>query len=934
MQNFRKPEWLFVVNSLPIAVLFILAISQFNLIKTLLDERSIYLWKVFGLLLGALGLSNFAYALYLSLKKQLVSVAYGFLALLVYIAFLYGYFYCLESLLPFSIPEWIMSRYVVLYVGTFLMPTLAYALITLILYFTPEGKDNKAGPNFLVAIGIPAGGYLFSQIIFPLWQPIQKEYFVHVILILIISATLAFLFFLLRGVFILAARKIGFWQKYQLFWKIPIALILPLLGLLTNSGYIFHQLGIDVAGVFGNFDGAWFYILAVINAILICLPNIDNKMYRLFLFVGRSITFAYTLYFFLVFLPFLPFSVLAIIAVGVGFLMLAPALLFVVHTNELSKDIGYLKNYFSKGFIIGLSLLGFLFIPLCITATYLKDRQVLNSVLSYVYTPDYAKQYHIDKKSLAGTLSVIEQQKEQRFDSIFGNQTPYLSSYFNSLVLGNLSLPAEKIDYIKQIFFGTPAPEPQSAALPDNNLQISHIHTRSNYDAAQKAWKSWIDLEITNHSNNSLSEYTTTFRLPEGCWISDYYLYVGDKKEQGLLAEKKTAMWVFSNIRSTRRDPGILHYLTGNKVAFKVFPFSANEVRKTGIEFLHKDPISITIDGHSVQLGNDIGSANENIETDNMLYVSAKQKQLLKSVRRKPYFHFLVDASKDKDSLSDNFIKRIELVANSHKTLLEGAKISFVNTYMRSVPMDKTWKQHYKTQAFDGGFYLDMAIKMALINAYKSNTYPVIVVVSDSIENAVLGKDFADFKFLFPESNLFYQLDNYGGLHAHSLSNNAAQALADTTTYTFDQTVLEYKLSDSSSVYLPNDDEASIFLKKAIFELNTAEIKERTWQSAMTLQGSWQTQILHPEISDKEWLNLVKYSFASKIMTPLTAYLVVENEAQKAALEKKQKQVLAGNKSLEAGEDVQRMSEPNIWVSLMIIVLVLWYAQKRKYLRE
>ena len=43
-------------------------------------------------------------------------------------------------------------------------------------------------------------------------------------------------------------------------------------------------------------------------------------------------------------------------------------------------------------------------------------------------------------------------------------------------------------------------------------------------------------------------------------------------------------------------------------------------------------------------------------------------------------------------------------------------------------------------------------------------------------------------------------------------------------------------------------------------------------------------------ISEKNWINLVQYSFISKIMNPTTSYLVVENEAQKAMLKKKQEQ--------------------------------------------
>jgi hypothetical protein len=65
-------------------------------------------------------------------------------------------------------------------------------------------------------------------------------------------------------------------------------------------------------------------------------------------------------------------------------------------------------------------------------------------------------------------------------------------------------------------------------------------------------------------------------------------------------------------------------------------------------------------------------------------------------------------------------------------------------------------------------------------------------------------------------------------------------------------------------------------------------------------------------------------------MTPVTSYLVVENEAQKAILKKKQEQVLSGNKSLDLGEDAQRMSEPNMIIVFVLFGLTLLYIERRK----
>lgn len=935
MRNLLNPKWLFVINTLPLIVLFFLFFGQFNIIKTLLEGSSIQLWKSFGISLGVLGLLNFTYALYLLLKKKNVSVWFGLIALLFYIPYIYLYGYHLDKIIPFSIPQWMVSGNFFLYVGTFLMPTLAYSLFVLVSHFTPENKEHKVWINFLIAIGVPIAGYLFTQIILPLWQPFDMGFRVHAMVILVITATLVFLFFLIRGVFIIATKKAETWQKYQLAWKIPIAIILPLIGLAVNNGHLFKNFGPIGSGIFGDFKNAWFYILAIANGILVCLPNFENKIYRLLVFIGRSITFAYTLYFFLVFLPFLPISVIAIIAIGAGFLMLTPLMLFVIHINELSKDYTFLKTLFSKKLIIGISIFGFLIIPAFLTVSYLKDKLVLNETLSYIYSPDYSKQYNIDKVSLQKTLNVIKSHKDHidSRDGIFGNGIPYLSSYFNWLVMDNLTLSDFKINTIEKIFFGNTSFELQPENIQNNNVKISNISIKSTYDKSQNAWKSWVDLEISNKSGNPwFSEYATTIDLPEGCWISDYYLYVGDVKEPGILAEKKSAMWIFSQIQNENRDPGILYYLTGNKVAFRVFPFAKDEVRKTGIEFLHKEPITLNIDSNIIELGNIKETIYEKIETENIAYVSVQQKQKLNSVKREPYFHFLLDASKNQDSNSTEFIKRIEKTIEENKPLSEKAKISFVSSYVTTTAIDKDWKEQYRNQSFEGGFYLDRAIRSTLINAYqdKSKTYPVIVVVTDNIQNAVLDKDFADLKFTFPESDLFYNLDKNGNLRAHSLMENPIKVLPETQRECmFCETVLAYKLSDNSIVYLPNNNEPSIILKNDIFEISEIEIKQKNWQSALTMQGQWTSQILHPEISDKEWLRMLKYSFISKIMTPVTSYLVVENEAQKAMLKKKQEQALSGSKSLDLGEDTQRMSEPNLILLIILLGLAIWYREKR-----
>ena len=924
MRNLLNPKWLFLVNTLPIIILFILFVGEFNIIKTLLQEENIQMWKTFGFVLGGFGLTNFVYALYLTLQKKEVSVFYGFAALLCYIPFIYLYTYSLEEIIPFDVPSWMIPNNLFLYVGTFLMPTLAYSLLILVSYFTSKKKEYQAWQSFLMAVLVPALWYLFIQVILPLRRPFDGDFNIHALIIILILGILLFLFFLIRAIFILAKNRTKTGKNYEILWKIPISLLFPLFGLAINNGFIFNS-G-NEGGLFGNFTNIWFYILTIINAVLICLPDAYNKSHRLILFIGKNITFTYTFYLFLVFLPFLPLSIIAIIVFGTGFLMLAPLALFVIHINELSKDYAYLTRWYSKSRIRTFIIAGILVLPVFVTVSYLNEKRVLNEALDYIYNPDYSKEYNINTASLDKTLNILKDHKEKD-DFIFTNQIPYLSAYYNWLVLDNLTLSDAKISKIESVFFGTTSYDVDSERINNSNVAITDIAVNTTYDSAQKAWLSWIDFELTNSDSGGwFSEYATTINLPEGCWISDYYLYVEDRKEMGILSEKKSAMWVFSQIRNENKDPGILYYLTGNKVAFRVFPFSSGEVRKTGIQFLHKEPVQLLIDGNLVELETSDENLMADLETENVIYVSSEEKQSLQPVYRKPYYHFLINTSINQVENKEELSTRLEQFLEDNKDNTENCRISFVNTYTTSPFSIKDWKEQCQNQLFEGGFYLDRAIRSVLFHSYKtsSDSFPVIVIVTD-IDNAILDKDFSDLKMTYPDNSYYFYLEEDGSLQPHSFIPDSFQL----GNYLL-QPVLEYKLADNSVVYLSDNQEPSIVLKKNIFDVSKDEIKEKDWKSALDLQGMWMSQILYPETSKKKWVDLVTYSFSSKIMTPLTSYIVVENEAQKAILKKKQSQVLSGNKSFDISDDVSRMSEPHLIFILILLGLFLWYQEKRK----
>jgi hypothetical protein len=78
----------------------------------------------------------------------------------------------------------------------------------------------------------------------------------------------------------------------------------------------------------------------------------------------------------------------------------------------------------------------------------------------------------------------------------------------------------------------------------------------------------------------------------------------------------------------------------------------------------------------------------------------------------------------------------------------------------------------------------------------------------------------------------------------------------------------------------------------------------------LLLHGYGLAQALHPETTDAERVPAIRASFHAGIMTPFTSYLALENEAQKAALRRKQDQTLAGNAALDAGEEAPPTAVP------------------------
>ncbi|WP_185816920.1 MSEP-CTERM sorting domain-containing protein [Hymenobacter metallilatus] len=952
MRTLLNPRWLWLLNTLPLLVLLAVLGGEYRVIRTLLPPESLLQWRWFGGALVALGTLHAAYTAWQGRRGASLPLGYALVALGAYIGFLYAYGYHLDTLFPREIPRWMVPGDLPLYAGTFLMPTLAHAAAVLVLRLTPDEPPPRALPSFGVALAVPVGWYMFAQLVLPLWQGPGGKVGQHALVVVLIASTLVFLLALARGIYIVAARRAEGWARYQWLWKLLIAGVLPLLGLAVNNGLLFPERFFwsdgRGGGVFGNFNGPWWYGLAVLNAGLLCVPTPAGPKVRLALYLGRGLTLAYTLYFFLVFLPFLPLSVVAVAAIGVGFLMLTPLALLVVHGRELAHDYAALRPFFaSRWLVLGLVVAGCV-LPLAVTLRYLHYRTVLHQALDYVYAPDYARRYRpLDAASLDNTLTVVRGHKDGRSSSFTGAQLPYLSAYFNWLVLDNLTLSESKLATLEQVFFNRLAPRPPRPLdlMDAPNIaapRLTRLAARSRYDAVQQAWVSWVDVTVTNpDSGSGAAEYATTFELPAGCFVADYYLDIAGRREPGILAEKRAAAWVYAHIRNEQRDPGLLSYLSGNRLALRVFPFGAGEERRTGFRLLHKEPLTFTLDQHSVALGPARPStARPTVAPDTaggVAYVPAAAKAALPAVRRRPYYHFVLDMSAGNRAQWPRYRQRIATLLKQQAAGAEEPRYSLTNAYVRTLTPPGLLQADTAALRYEGGFYLDRAIRQVLVQAAATPAprYPVIVVVSADFDRAVLPTDFADLRHALPDTDVFYELTEQGELVSHLLWQNPAARGAAGAQPGAPNPVVAWPNDTRPAAYLPATNQPDLVLTRPLPRAPAGPLPPGSWRAGLQLWGQWRAQTHHPETTETAGPQSVQGSIQSGILTPLTSYLALENEAQKAALRRKQAQLLAGHAALDAGEDdLRQMSEPRDWVVAlgMLAAWLGWQWQRRRRL--
>lgn len=597
------------------------------------------------------------------------------------------------------------------------------------------GRDITV--SLAVMAGIPAGWYLCFTLLSSSWRGAPSE---TAMVVLFTLLTILVMLGLMRVTALVVRR----WcpqprSAARTGWLLVLGLLAPLGGLVLNAEIPFPF----------DFQNPVFYPLAVLNGLLLLLPEPQRPSARHALGLARAALFPYVIYFFVIFLPFTPFFLPALLFFGAGLLILAPTALFLVqgavlmeHLREHAAGHGRLRA--GASFLLALALL-----PGAFLARTAWHRATLHEALDYVYPGENAPPAAFTGNRFA-LRAVLDNVARARAESTI----PFLSNVYNARVFDGLVLPEAKLRDLYRVFFNE---EPPTFAGSSNEWGFASDGGRRR----GRGWRmgtpppvtgklenvEWTEVQDTgfrrigarvalHNPNNWQVEFADTIRLPPGALVTGFWLYIGEERVPGVIFEKKTALWVYETIRDrTRRDPGILVYQPDGTINFRVFPLEANQHRQVELEFSVPDAVAgtVSIGAQAHELTPARRNGIQVIRADSGgLRVVAGPDAPLPRFKRAADVHLLVDPGSVKGWETD----LRQAVARARNELqAQNLRVRLGSHDLGSLPADENAVLAAARAApppAPGGFFRDRLVRQALWSSLAENASarPVVLLVS------------------------------------------------------------------------------------------------------------------------------------------------------------------------------------------------------------
>ena len=743
-------------------------------------------------------------------------------------------------------------------------------------------------------------------------------------------------------------------------------LLFPVLGLLLNIKIPFPC----------DFQSAGIYVLAVLNGLVLIVPLPRHAGLAALTWWARSALYMFTLYFFIVFLPFMPLSLLAMLAGGAGFLILAPTVLFVIHTRRLEADATALASHFGRLSVLILFLAGLATLPAVFAGRAYLDRQALTDAMNAVFSPDLRQsRVSLNARAVACALDGLRNMKD-------GIYLPFLTDAYNQFVFEGMVLPDDKMETLSRALLGKPAPRPEKSdrfslflaprslthwgganrALPPRNVTLRppvlDAHAASNGVA-----RSTVKLELAN-AGPANSEFEGTLTLPDGVLVSGFWLDVAGKRKPGSIVERKTALWVYHMIRDyTRRDPGLLVDEGNGSLKLSVFPFASNETRTVWIEFMGPATLAptLTINSTSLQLAPEQHRPTVNSEPSAVCLVAKADAAVVPGAAlnrmprttRTPIVRFILDRS----AAATNAVAIPPALCEAATRLGGRCRVTFANLESDDADLgaqspDKAAKRALAPADLPavGGFAPDRAIARRLLDVPAGGaTVPIFVVIPAPGSTPVKTLDLRPFGRLTPDVPAYY-LWSTDHLDRVSWVDGSVQPAAGLEP---PAPVVLFRAAGQTTAIPPEAASALIDLQGwpgrsaggqrarslEVYDPDTGAftplpiapvpLADSTYATGLRLLLDSRTAQCDPASLDDNLPDLVERSRMAGILCPFTSYIVVENTAQEKTLSARQKQALKAHHALEFEESV-KSPEPGVLWLLPVALLLVWRLRRSR----
>ena len=677
-----------------------------------------------------------------------------------------------------------------------------------------------------------------------------------------------------------------------------VGIVLPVSGLTLN---------ITMWNVMGDYSSEWFYIIAILNGVIL-LFDINGITKKLPVFYLKMVGFTYICYFALVFIPCIPLGLIGIMYFGLGLLVFAPAAVFFIQLRQILRDIRILKKQYSNNIIIFTALAGALTLPLILTANFKIDGINFNKAMAYVESGENVQE-EVNLKRLGRSIIQIDNTMKSSRDMefmAFGSGTPLISTLYRYIVFDNKHFTEKTDEKIQKIF--TPENVVSESEVTANDL-LTNINFDLNISTRDKeyikelgAYKVWVDMEITliGDKYGFDQEYKTNFVLPDGSFITDYYLYVGNEKKSGIMTDKRAAQIAYESIIRTPRDPGIIYYDSDNKLSLKVFPFPFENsyTRKTGFQIMYSQNGSFSIDGHVINLeAENAGEAP--LQLDGVEFLPADYKKSLPKIERKPQYYFLIDAGK-RASYENN----IELAKKYIKEKNPESPIFYAVSYQSKVIKDINAKQPEVLS--EGGFNTAYAVE-EIFASVPQGKFPVIIMVTNNM-NRVVEFEKTQMARIFPENDYYYRLNSDLSLIPYDFYSNNILPKTDE--------IITNAAVDYKGTAMKDDNKSEV-----VYSSETSDRQpENDYEKAFILQKN---ALQNKESKDQ--IAGIREAMQKRILTKNTAFIVMETVEQEKMLLDLQEKFLKGN----SNETPSVMMSESGWAAVAAVIFIILFFRKR-----